>query len=124
MRPPHRRLGHPLVAGLSWIVAFGLSLSAPLWAGDTSAQARAIINQMSLAARTLNYKGTLVYLRGSHAISMQVIHKAEVDTEQERLISLSGPAREVIRKDGEVTCIFPDNHLAGGTAERDKALLF
>jgi sigma-E factor negative regulatory protein RseB len=40
---------------------------------------------------------------------MQVIHKAEVDTEQERLISLSGPAREVIRKDGEVTCIFPDN---------------
>jgi sigma-E factor negative regulatory protein RseB len=109
MRPTHRRLGHPLVAGLSWIVAFGLSLSAPLWAGDTSAQARAIINRMSLAARTLNYKGTLVYLRGSHAVSMQVIHKAEVDTEQERLISLSGPAREVIRKDGEVTCIFPDN---------------
>lgn len=109
MRPAHRRLGHPLVAGLSGIFAFGLSLSAPLWAGDTSAQARAIINRMSLAARTLNYKGTLVYLRGSHAISMQVIHKAGVDTEQERLISLSGPAREVIRKDGEVTCIFPDN---------------
>src|ERR687896_991313 len=109
MRPAHRRLGHPLVAGLSWIMAFGLSLSAPLWAGDTSAQARAIINRMSLAVRTLNYMGTLVYLRGSHAISMQVIHKAEVDTEQERLISLSGPAREVIRKDGEVTCIFPDD---------------
>ena len=109
MRPAHRQSGHPLVAGLSWIFALGLSLSAPLWAGDTSAQARAIINRMSLAARTLNYKGTFVYLRGTHAISMQVIHKAEADTDQERLISLSGPAREVIRKDGEVTCIFPDN---------------
>ncbi len=81
----------------------------PLGAEDTSAQARAILNQMTLATKTLNYDGTFVYIRGSHVSSMRVIHKVDDKGEHERLISLSGPAREVIRNNHEVTCIFPDN---------------
>lgn len=109
MRAASRTLGRPLGVSSGWLFACVLSMPIPLRAEDTSAQARTVINQMTLATKSLNYDGTFVYIRGSHVASMRVIHKTDDKGEQERLISLSGPAREVIRKRGEVTCIFPDN---------------
>ena len=76
---------------------------------DTSDKARELINEMSRASRNLNYDGIFVYRRGSRMDTMRLIHRAGQDGEMERMVSLTGHAREVIRDGEKVTCIFPDN---------------
>ena len=77
---------------------------------ETSTQARQLINDMSRAGRQLNYDGIFVYRHGSRMETMRIIHKADGNKEQERMVSLTGFAREVIRNSESVTCYFPDNH--------------
>jgi negative regulator of sigma E activity len=92
-----------------------LSTLALLLAGaaafaDDSAQE--LLRNMHDATRELNYDGVFVYQRGDQIDSMRLIHKFADGTETERLISLSGPAREVIRDGTQVTCLFADDHAA------------
>ncbi|MGR8949316.1 MAG: MucB/RseB C-terminal domain-containing protein [Gammaproteobacteria bacterium] len=68
-----------------------------------------LIKRMVAAASALNYQGVFVYQRGNQLDSMRILHRLNGDTEIERLISLSGPAREVIRRGDEVKCLFPDD---------------
>ncbi len=82
-------------------------LALAVKAADTSTQARGILEQMSRATKALNYEGTFVSLRGSEAATMRIIHKAGGDGEHERLTTLSGTTREIIRRGNEVTCIIP-----------------
>jgi len=106
----------------TWCVSLGLVLalqfgaSAALFAAqtvanpkDTSKEATELLNRMSKASKSLNYDGTFVYLRGDHLDTMRIIHRAGTGGEAERLISLTGPAREVVRDKRGVTCIFPEN---------------
>ncbi|MBI5041032.1 MAG: MucB/RseB C-terminal domain-containing protein, partial [Gammaproteobacteria bacterium] len=65
--------------------------------------------QMSAASMGLNYRGTFVYLHNGQLEAMQVIHRATKDGEQERLVALTGEAREVIRDKDKVTCILPNS---------------
>lgn len=60
------------------------------------------------AMHALNYQGTVVYLRDDNVETMQVFHAVENGVEQERLVSLNDPMREVIRDADKVTCYFPD----------------
>ena len=91
------------------VLLISLSLPAPA-EQDTSDQARQLINEMSRASRELNYDGVFVYRRDRLMDTMRLIHKADKNGEQERMVSLTGYAREVIRNNKSVTCIFPDNH--------------
>lgn len=69
-----------------------------------------LINEMSNAVRNLNYDGVFIYQREGEMNTLRLIHKADKQGERERLVSLTGVAREVIRNDQSVTCIFPDDH--------------
>src|SRR5438477_10335115 len=60
------------------------------------------------AAERLNYEGTFVYQRGAQLETMRIVHRADKGVVKERLVSLTGPAREVIRTDKEVRCYLPD----------------
>lgn len=71
-------------------------------------QVQDMLSQMQTALRDLNYYGILVYLENGNVQTMRVIHKAGKDGESERLISLNGVAREVIRRGDVVTCYMPD----------------
>lgn len=64
--------------------------------------------KMADAIRTLNYDGTFVYRNGDRMESMRIIHRASSGDERERMFSLTGPAREVLRDKDKVTCILPD----------------
>lgn len=64
--------------------------------------------KMSQATRQLNYDGTFVYQHGDQLEAMRIIHMVEGDSVQERLVSLNGAAREIIRDDRQVTCYLPD----------------
>ncbi len=64
---------------------------------------------MSKASRELNYDGVFVYRLGKQVDTMRIIHKSNKDGIYERLISLTGTAREVIRDKDQVRCFFPEN---------------
>lgn len=65
------------------------------------------LRQMSAASQELNYRGTFVYLHQGRLEAMRIIHRAVEGGEQERLVALTGEAREVIRDKERVTCILP-----------------
>lgn len=70
-------------------------------------QAHEWLRQMSMAGQSLNYRGTFVYLHQGRLEAMRIIHRAAEGGEQERLVALTGEAREVIRDKERVTCILP-----------------
>ena len=91
-------LGAGLVLGLLTAVA-----------GAATDDARDLLRQMSEASMGLNYRGTFVYLHNGQLEAMQVVHRAAKEGEQERLIALTGEAREVLRDKDKVTCILPNS---------------
>ncbi|MES9900103.1 MAG: MucB/RseB C-terminal domain-containing protein [Sedimenticola sp.] len=67
------------------------------------------LEKMVNAVHTLSYEGTFVYLHDNHLESMRIVHSANSKGESERLVSLNGVAREVVRDNASVTCIAPDS---------------
>jgi sigma-E factor negative regulatory protein RseB len=78
----------------------------PVHAGDA---AREWLDEMSEALQNLDYDGTFVYLHDGKLEAMRIIHQRDGEDEKERLFSLTGSAREVIRDNQSVTCIMPDS---------------
>jgi sigma-E factor negative regulatory protein RseB len=72
-------------------------------------QARQWLDGMSEALQNLDYDGTFVYLHDNKLEAMRIIHQRDGKDEKERLVSLTGSAREVIRDNQSVTCIMPDS---------------
>ncbi len=66
------------------------------------------LQAMVESVRTLNYQGDFVHLHDDNLELMRVIHTVDANGEKERLVSLNGAAREVVRDDASVTCIAPD----------------
>jgi len=64
--------------------------------------------RMVQAAHQLNYTGTFVYQQGNALQTMHIVHAVDGEGEHERLVSLTGTAREVIREHDKVTCILPE----------------
>ena len=67
------------------------------------------VQKMSDAMRNLNYKGDFVYLHENRLEGMRISHYRDEQGEKERLISLNGEAREVIRDNQSLTCIWPSS---------------
>lgn len=81
----------------------------PAVANAAEHDAAAWLERMIRASHQLNYSGTFVYQQDGILQSMKIIHAVNETGEQERLISLSGPSREVIRNRERVTCILPED---------------
>jgi sigma-E factor negative regulatory protein RseB len=84
----------------------GLLALSPLWAWAET-DAKAWLEQMSQAMTQLNYEGELVYQHGDHIKVLHLIHTVRQGQERERLISLNGPSREVVRDQDTVRCVLP-----------------
>jgi len=65
------------------------------------------IEKMSDSMRNLSYQGEFVYLHENQLESMSILHINNKYGERERLLSLNGEAREVIRDNKNLTCIWP-----------------
>ena len=87
----------PLIAGLVVSPVYA-ELSAMQW-----------VQKMSDAMRNLNYRGNFVYMHQNQLESMQVTHYRDAQGEKERLLSLNGEAREVLRDGQNLTCIWPSS---------------
>ena len=67
-----------------------------------------LINLMADATKNLNYEGTFVFTREDKMDVMHILHKFDVNGEQEKIVALTGHAREIIRNNETVTCFYPD----------------
>ena len=87
--------------------AFCLCLMVPVlaWAEN---DAVALLERMTQAGKELNYQGVFAYQTGRTLQSIQIYHRNDAEGESERLMSLNGVAREVIRSNDMVTCINPE----------------
>lgn len=111
MKNAERPSGRGARVGVAALATLALALAA---AGTARAQdeqdsAEALLMRMSRAVEELNYDGVFVYQRGGETDSMRIIHRRDGTRSRERLFSLSGTAREVIRDGETVTCIFPED---------------
>jgi sigma-E factor negative regulatory protein RseB len=79
------------------------------YADNNSPDPQVLIDEMSKASRDLNYDGIFVYHLGKQIDTMRIIHKSDEDGIYERLVSLTGNAREVIRDKDQVKCFFPED---------------
>ncbi len=77
-------------------------------AGATAAEsALDWLVKMNAAVQSENYTGNFVYRHGDQLEAMRIVHRASNGTHRERLISLNGEAREVIRNNRDVICYLP-----------------
>lgn len=67
-----------------------------------------LLERIATAARELNYSGTFVYQHGQRVETSRIVHFVDVDGEHEKLETLDGPRREIIRNNDEVLCYYPD----------------
>lgn len=79
-------------------------------AGTASDTPEYWLERMNNALRHLNYRGTFVYLRNDRIETLQITHRGDDQGGMERIISLTGPKREIVRDHKEVKCILPANH--------------
>ena len=81
---------------VKWLLPALLAVAGQAFAGDS---ARQWLDNMSNALQSLNYDGTFVYLHDGKLESMRIVHQASEQGVQERLMSLTGSPREVLRDD-------------------------
>ena len=91
---------------MRWLLPVLLAVAGQTFAEDN---ARRWLDNMSSALRSLNYDGTFVYLHDGKLEAMRVVHQTGSHGNKERLVSLTGSPREVLRDDKAVTCIMADS---------------
>ena len=84
------------------------SFSTMAFAGNAG-QAREWLERMVDAMQQMSYQGTFVYVRGGNVETMRITHLVDETGVRERLYSVSGPHREVIRDRNGVRCVLEDS---------------
>jgi sigma-E factor negative regulatory protein RseB len=88
-----------------------------LWVGAASAEtveqseALAWLQKIANAARELNYRGTFVYQHGDQTETSRITHFVDRTGEYEKLETLDGPRREIIRNSGEILTFYADTRV-------------
>lgn len=93
----------------AWVITWAIAIGGTGQVLASSEDAASLVRAMSTALRTLTYEGTFVHVQGAHLTSMHIMHSSGDYGELERLVSLDGEEREVIRNNSLVTCIWPDS---------------
>ena len=77
---------------------------------ESSTEARAWLERMTAGMIQMSYQGTFVYVRDGGAVeTMRITHVTDETGIRERIYSVSGPHREVIRDRKGVRCILEDS---------------
>lgn len=90
------------------LLLLSISVSSTVMAAG-SEQAREWLERMTTAMSQLSYQGTFVYVHGGEVETMRITHVTDQTGVRERLYSISGPRREVIRDRKGVRCVLQDS---------------
>jgi sigma-E factor negative regulatory protein RseB len=90
------------------LLLISISISGIAMAGDSLAP-RDWLERMTAAMSQMSYQGTFVYVRDGAVETMRITHVTDETGVRERLYSVSGPHREVIRDRKGVRCVLQDS---------------
>lgn len=82
-----------------------LAVTYQAWGGEP----QALIQRMNKAMAELSYKGTLVYSAGGQLEVIRVIRRNNEQGLRERIFTLSGTQRELLRDKDKVRCLLPND---------------
>lgn len=86
-----------------WLGFCGLMLAANVCATEGASRLD-WLKTAAFAGHQTDYSGVFVYQYGNHVETSRISHVVETDSEYEKLESLDGPKREIIRHHGQVWC--------------------
>jgi sigma-E factor negative regulatory protein RseB len=66
------------------------------------------LQRAAQAARATSYAGTFVHTNGDRTSTVRITHSIVGSDEHERIEPLDGPSYEIVRKNDEIFCHFPD----------------
>jgi sigma-E factor negative regulatory protein RseB len=92
----------------AWLAAGLLLALAAAAAEAQSDDARQWLERMSDALATRNYDGLFTHSTHGQTESMRIVHRVAKGQSLERLVSLDGSGREVVRTEQEVHAYLPD----------------
>ncbi len=93
---------------LHFLLLVYLALIPYAWAEN---QGIDLLKKMNHAVNNVNYDGVFLHIDDKHIHTMRVIHKIQNGAVRERLYSLNGVPREVIRDPERVLCILPEKKM-------------
>lgn len=81
------------------------------------------LDRMNNAVRQLDYEGRFVVQAGDRLDAMYLVHRVDNGVEKERMVSLTGKPREIIRSDEAVACVLPgrNRHINVGRRSVDRS---
>lgn len=90
-----------------WLLVLGF-LPGGAAADESPREAQALLEKMAEASQKVNYSGTFIFQHGGKVETSRIAHFVNpAGGVLERLETLDGPAREVIRSNDQVTCYLP-----------------
>jgi len=93
------------VAAALSVAALAAALPA---AADPESDPLAWLQRAATSARETTYAGTVMHMQGERTVTSRITHVFLAGSEQERIESLDGPRREIVRRDDQLQCYFPD----------------
>ena len=91
-----------------------------LLGGNATAQpARDWLERMNRAVDELNYSGTFVHVLDGTPETLHIVHRHADGQSGERILSLDGARREIVRQGARVQGIFPDRRIVLFETRRD-----
>ncbi len=77
------------------------------------------LDRMTRAVEELSYQGTFVHLMGDELDTLKIVHLNDGGRVSERIVSMDGAGREIIRHEDEIHCILPDRRIVISEERRD-----
>jgi sigma-E factor negative regulatory protein RseB len=101
MRPVHA------VRGLAFTLV--LVAGSSTVADDSGEEVKRWLDRMARAVETLDYRGTLVHWHDGQLDTLGIVHRADENGIRERIYSLDGPVREILRDGNKIRCLMADD---------------
>ena len=100
--------GRPMrrfAAALPWLA---LCAGLPAAAQSPGDDPLTWLQRAAASARQTTYAGTVMHVQGERTTTSRITHVFVAGAEHERIESLDGPRREIVRRNDELQCYFPD----------------
>jgi sigma-E factor negative regulatory protein RseB len=95
------------IARRRWLPALAFGVACGAQAGP-AADPMAWLQRATQASRNASYAGTYVHTNGERTNTVRVTHVNVGGEEHERIEPLDGPPHEIVRRNDEMFCYFPD----------------
>ena len=95
-------------AGPRWLPAIAFGVACSLQAATPGTDALGWLQRAASSPRAVNYAGTYVHTNGDRTATVRITHLNVNGEEHERVEPLDGSPLDIVRKNDEMFCYFPD----------------